>query len=264
MSSDLRSRLFTSDDPGFNFGLVAITLVVITIIFPVYVDIGVEDPRIDSFWKMFISGLVMTFILSLSLALLKIRKSKRQNAKDLVIFDFTNPIKQIYVIILGIVGGVFIVTANILATTSSNLLLSTTNATGFYLGLLAGVAEELFFRGFLQTFFELLLQGTVFARFFAIIPTAIVFALFHAFTPSGLEFGTLLILFIIGVGLGILQAVVNDIGVSMLAHIFNNLIATLGTATALFVIDPVVLIIGVVLAVFFFMLSYIFIPRRRR
>ena len=164
--------------------------------------------------------------------------------------------KQIQVLTAGVFGGAVLIATNIVTGgTLEALLGSTTQTDMLFFGLFAGVSEELFFRGFFQTFIRIYLPWLIFT-----IPiSALVFALFHIFI-FGVSITMLGVLFALGVVLGLLFEIYNDIGVPMIAHIINNLGAmsavVLTVLTDNFVFVAVAIVAGV--------MGYILLSTRRR
>jgi len=83
------------------------------------------------------------------------------------------------------------------------------------------VAEELFFRFFMQKVLSLFMGDTA-----AIIVQALAFTGFHQFVYE-MELPTIITIFIAGVVYGLLYAKTGRISTSMTAHIFNNFLAVL-------------------------------------
>ena len=95
------------------------------------------------------------------------------------------------------------------------------------------------------------------ALVFAIIPSALIFALFHFFTGASPTAFT--ILFMMGIVLGLLHELFNDIGVPMVAHIVNNVFAMMSTVIA--ILTGNILIIG--LAIGLMILTYVMVKSKR-
>jgi membrane protease YdiL (CAAX protease family) len=95
-----------------------------------------------------------------------------------------------------------------------------------YLGLLAGVAEELFFRGGIQALIRGATKEMPFSPIIAIGSASIIFSVFHYWAYNG-SMNAFVVMFVVGVVLGVLFEMTNDIGVPMLAHIVNNTFAML-------------------------------------
>jgi len=233
--------LFTKQkDVGFRIGFVAIALIAITASFPAFTQIGEFDPQIQSFSNMFSYGLIMTVFFSWALrAMVKRRNTKKEQFEISggIYLDPMNVYKQMMVVMLGLAAGIVMVLTNIYINISgqqANVLLASAYGSiegkGLYMGLLAGVSEELFFRGFLQTMFEIFFGGTLIARLAAPIPAAAIFAYFHFFAYA--EPLVFFVLFAIGLILGYLHSFSNDIGIPILAHIINNTFAMLGGVIA--------------------------------
>ncbi len=83
------------------------------------------------------------------------------------------------------------------------------------ISVLAGVCEEAFFRGFLQTW----LQGSLGVHG-AVLLAGLVFGLMHAISPSYAVFA-----FVLGVALGYLYALTGSLPATMLAHATYDLVA---------------------------------------
>jgi len=234
------ARLFEQQtDVGFRIGFVAILMISITAAFPAFVQIGGTDDHVQNFSNMFTYGLIMTIFFSWTLREMVKRRSKRREMNEMsggIYLDPMNVYKQTMVVLVGISAGIIMVLVNIYINISghANVLLASAygsiDPTAFYLGLLAGVSEELFFRGFLQTMFEIFFGGTMIARLAAPVPAAIIFAWFHYFAYS--DPVVFFVLFAIGLILGYLHSFSNDIGIPILAHVINNTFAMLGGVIA--------------------------------
>jgi membrane protease YdiL (CAAX protease family) len=254
----IRQFLTKSDKSGFVFGAISLFFIGIAFLFTLFVNIGAGQESTRSYIDMLTVGFFGAFAFSTILAAQ--RKKKKQSEEPLIfeVISVESASRQLGMVLpIGIMAGVFVTVINLAANISGNLLLGSAfgsvDPTNFYLGLLAGVAEELFFRGFLQSMFELFLGGTNFARFVAPIPTALIFAWFHYFAYQGNSVA-FLVMFAIGLGLGYTQALSRDIGIPILAHVINNSFAMLGVL-ALFVqqiLIVFVVIIAVVAVVFVF------------
>ena len=200
---------------GFRFGFIAILLVMITAIFPQFISIGVDDAQILSFQGMFFTGMIGTMFFSMLL-----RNSSKTSNDEGIVFSPKNINKQFAVLMVGLIAGLIMVVTNSLVYSGSNLLSGsiwgTIDPKAFYLGMLAGVAEELMFRGFIGTFLRLISPNLI----LAIVPSAAIFALFHYFAYW--EPSAFVVLFALGIILGLIHEFTNDIGAPMLAHIINN------------------------------------------
>lgn len=225
---------------GFRFGFIAIVLIMITAVFPAFLIIGVDSPQISSFQGMFLTGLVGTMFFSFILR----NMSKTTDATGLLITP-QNISKQMGVLLVGVIAGIVMIIANsmIYNTTSNNIMFGsiwgTIDAQAFYLGMLAGVSEELFFRGFIGTFLRIVSPSLI----FALIPSALIFSLFHYFAYQTLS--AFVVLFALGLILGVVHEFTNDIGAPMLAHIINNTFAMMPMVIAILT-DNVFIIVGIV------------------
>jgi membrane protease YdiL (CAAX protease family) len=142
---------------------------------------------------------------------------------------------QFPVLISGITVGLVMVLMQLIiglgTTLANNVFVHATVRDSILLALMAGVAEELFFRGFIQGslegFFEVQFPGMFMMPFlFAVVPASAAFALFH-YPAYGDNPQAFFILFMGGILLGSMYAVTQDIGVPIIAHTFNNALATL-------------------------------------
>lgn len=124
-----------------------------------------------------------------------------------------------------------------------------------YLGLLAGVSEELFFRGFIQNLVRMFVPAFI----FAVVPSAIIFTLYH--TVAYQSEVSLLVIFVLGLFLGILHEMTNDIGVPMLAHVLNNIFSMFSVVVALITGSLVFILMAAGIAVLIYMIG---VSRRRR
>jgi membrane protease YdiL (CAAX protease family) len=178
-------------------------------------------------------------------------RKRQQQIEGGIYLDPMNVYKQVLVLLIGLAAGIILVMTNIYINIAghANVLLAsafgTIDPTAFYLGMLAGVSEELFFRGFFQTFFEIFFGGTLIARFLAPVPAALIFAWFHFFAYA--DPVIFFVLFALGLILGLLHSFSNDIGVPMLAHVVNNTFAMMGGVVA--VINQNAILIGGLIAV---------------
>jgi membrane protease YdiL (CAAX protease family) len=248
-------------DSGFRFGFIGMFLVAITAIFLSMVGIGEWTQTLQAFTNILILGLVLTIFMS---AVYRDMTKTKTQKQDMLVLGAESTYKQMVIVLpAGIMLGIFAVMLNGLTMKSGNLLfesiLGSISGQVFVLALLAGVAEELFFRGFLQSFIELAFGATRLARFVAIIPVAIVFSMFHYSAVN--TAAAYLALFIIGCVFGLAHALSNDIGVPMLAHITNNCFALLPLVGAA-VFGNLVLI--VVVAMIFFAAFIVGSMRRRK
>lgn len=224
-------------DTGSRFGFVSILLIAIAIVFPVFYGIGSLSPMVVAYTQLLLAGLVMSIFFSYMYG--NITRTKRAprglNAADVQ--------KQFSVVYVGIIAGLVLVVANGLTNIGGNFLMGSAVGVGqeelIYLALLAGVAEELFFRGFIQTMIRIYVPSLI----FAIVPSAIIFALFHFFANQSAT--AFVVLFLMGLILGLLHELFNDIGVSMIAHIVNNVFSMLATVVAL-ITGNIFIIIGIV------------------
>ena len=241
----LQSLLFERPkNTGSRFGFLSILLIAIALVFPVFYGIGNDSEAVQAYSTLLLAGLVMTLFFSYLYS--NITRTKRQ-PKGMSPADIQ---KQMNVLVFGIIGGALLVLVNGFTNQGANWLLGSAigniSPEAIYLGLLAGVAEELFFRGFIQTMIRVYVPSLI----MAIVPTAIIFALFHFFAYQTTT--AFVVLFMLGLFLGILHEMFNDIGVPMIAHIVNNIFAMLGTVIALITGNMViiVLVVGIMIAVY--------------
>lgn len=224
---------------GFRFGFVAMLLLSIALIYPSFIGIGYTDPALVQWTTMLIIGLVMSIMFSTML------RGTSQTKIDAGITPVTMT-KQIAVVTTGLVAGVILVAVNVI--TGVGLGVFTASAqNGLFMGLLAGVSEELFFRGFIQNMIRVYVPSLI----LALIPSAAIFALFH-YWAFGLSPVALGVMFMLGMFLGLLHEIFNDIGVPMLAHVVNNIFAMLPVVLAAITGNLVLIvgIVGVVIVVF--------------
>lgn len=207
---------------GYRFGFLAILLVVITAVFPAFVSIGVVDVQIQAFQGLFLTGLVGTMFFS---SMLMKSSQTRMSGQDM--FGLQNINKQMAVLMVGVIAGLVMVilNASLHSTIGGNVLLSSVwgeiDTKAFYLGMLAGVAEELFFRGFIGTFLRMVSPNLL----VSVVATATIFSLFHWFAYStDIAF---IVLVVLGMILGLIHEFTNDIGAPMIAHVINNSFAML-------------------------------------
>lgn len=216
-------------DVGYRIGFIALLLIVITAVFPAFTSIGTTDPKVSSFQAMFLTGLVGTMMFGVMLRNVSVTKNRGTE-----IFSPQNMNKQMAVLMVGIMGGLVIIMANALiyGASGANVLLGsawgTINEQALYMGILAGVSEELFFRGFIGTFVRIVAPNLL----FSVVISAAIFSLFHWFAYSTPV--AFVILFIIGLFLGFLHEFTNDIGAPMIAHILNNSFAMMPMVLAWF------------------------------
>lgn len=232
---------------GFRFGFVAMLLVSIALIYPSFMSIGYSDPQLLQWTVMLIIGLIMSIMFSSML------RGATQSRIDSGLTVVTMS-KQMAVVITGIVAGLVLVIVNGITGAGISFVASASGH-GLFYGLLAGVSEELFFRGFIQN----MLRVYVPYLLFALIPSALIFALFHYFA-YGLSPVALGVMFVLGLFLGLLHEIFNDVGVPMLAHVVNNTFAMLPVVLAAITgnIVWIVLLIGLVIV------SYTFAAVRRK
>lgn len=224
---------------GFRFGFVAMLLLSVALIYPSFIGIGYTDPALVQWTTMLIIGLVMSIMFSTML------RGATQTKIDAGITPETMT-KQMAVVITGLIAGVILVAVNILTNVGMGIVTASAQ-NGLFMGLLAGVSEELFFRGFIQNMIRVYVPSLI----LALIPSALVFALFHYFA-YGLSPVALGVMFALGMFLGLLHEIFNDIGVPMLAHVVNNIFAmlpvVLGAITGNLAL--VVGIVGIVIVAF--------------
>jgi len=223
-------------DTGSRFGFVSILLIAIAIVFPVFYGLGSLSPMVVAYTSLLLAGLVMSIFFSYMYG--NITRTKRA-PRGLSAADIQ---KQFSVVYVGIIAGLVLVIVNGLTNIGGNYLMGSATGIGteevIYLALLAGVAEELFFRGFIQTMIRIYVPSLI----FAIVPSALIFALFHYFT--NLSATAFVVLFFMGIILGLLHELFNDIGVPMIAHIVNNVFSMLGTVVIL-ITGNLFIIIGI-------------------
>ena len=231
-------------DIGYRFGFIAILLIVITAMFPAFISIGASTPQLVSFQAMFLTGLVGSMFFAMML-----RNMSKTRASGGDIFSAQNISKQIGVLMLAVMAGLVMIVANsaLYGSMGGNVLLASTwgtiDPTAFYLGLLAGVSEELFFRGFLGTFLRIVSPNLM----LAVITTAAIFSLFHWFAYQ--TFTAFVILFVLGIILGLIHEFTNDIGAPMLAHVLNNSFAMLPAVLLVIMANSGILILLVAIFV---------------
>ena len=235
-------------DTGFRFGLIAMLLVSIALIFPSFYGLGYTDPQVLQFTIILIVGLVMSIMFSFM-----VKNASRTTIDSRVTGDAI--FKQVRVLFIGVIAGLVAVAINIFTGVGMGVFTASTNEAMFMLGLLAGVSEELFFRGFIQNMIRVYVPSMI----FAIIPTAVIFASFHFFA-YGLNMTAWMVMFGLGVFLGLLHEIFNDIGVPMLAHVVNNVFAMLPLVIAGIMGNIVIVVFLVGVLVF----SYVYATTRRR
>ena len=164
-------------------------------------------------------------------------------------------------------GGVVAVLVNAAMGISGNLLMSSAwgviSPEAFYFGFLAGVAEELFFRGFWQSLFELWFGATMLGRILAIFPAALLFAAFHFFAYIGnpLAFA---VMFALGCVFGLIHAISKDIGTPILAHVINNSFAMLPFLVIILQANVIPILILGVLGAITVTLATLAYPKRKK
>lgn len=233
---------------GFRFGFVAMLLVSIALIYPTFMGIGYTDPVLVQWTTMLIIGLMMSIMFSTML------RGASKTTIDAGITPLTMT-KQFAVVSTGLIAGLVLVVVNGLTGAGLGVISGDVAANGFFYGMLAGVSEELFFRGFIQNMIRVYVPSLI----FALIPSAVIFALFHYFA-YGLSPTALGVMFMLGMFLGILHEIFNDIGVPMLAHVVNNIFAMLPVVMAAIMgnLVLIVFITGIVIV------SYIYAATRRK
>lgn len=239
----MKSLFERPKDIGFRFGFIAILLIMITAVFPAFISIGYDDPQISSFQSMFLTGMVGTLFFSVLL-----RQKTKTRHEDGIVFSPQNINKQFAVLMIGIIAGIVMVVLNGLVYGTANIVLGSVwgeiNTKALYLCLLAGVSEELFFRGFIGTFMRIVSPNLI----FAIVPSAAIFALFHYFAYW--ELSAFIVLFVLGIILGLIHELTNDIGASMLAHVVNNTFVMMPVVLAVLTDNVLIIVSVVVLFVF--------------
>jgi membrane protease YdiL (CAAX protease family) len=236
-------------DTGFRIGFIALFLIAIALIYPTFTNLGGLSDSVYAYQSLLIAGLIMTIFFSTLLR----NKTKTTFSKGL---NPTTVSKQVGVIIIGVTAGILLVIINSLTGQATNILLNSSLGEipydALYLGILAGVSEELFFRGFIQNMIKFYVPSMI----LAVVPTAFIFALFHYFAYA--DTSIFIVLFVVGIVLGLLHEIYNDIGVPMLAHIVNNIFSMLPLVIA--TITGNILIIGLVGAIIIF--AYLIAVRR--
>lgn len=252
----LAKRLMDTNKSGFLFGAIALFLIGFAFLFVLFVNIGVGKETTRSYVDMLTVGFFGAFAFSTVLAA---QRRKKQKDEQTLVFEPITPItiqNQLSTVLpVGLMTGIFVVMINLAANVGGNILLGSfygpIEPTDFMLVFLAGVAEELFFRGFIQTMIELFLGGTNFARFVAPIPTAMIFAWFHHFAYPGNVIAWW-VMFFIGLAFGYSHAISRDIGVPILAHVVNNSFAMMPILVAFLSANMLIIIlVGISLAVLF-------------
>ena len=267
LDDSLARRLMSPDKSYFVFGAIAMFFVGFTFLFVLFVNIGAGQEMTRNYVDMLTVGFFGAFAFSTVLAA---QRKKRAQEAQADIFQPFSPLSvrnQLSTVLpVGLMTGIFVVMINLSVGVGSNLLLGSAfgsiDPTNFVLGLLAGVAEELFFRGFLQTMIEFFLGGTIIARYIAPIPTALIFAWFHHFAYVG-NVTAWWVIFAIGLAFGYIHAFSRDIGTAILAHVVNNAFAMMPILVAFLSANVLIIAgIGVILAVVFFSVANVK-PRRR-
>lgn len=252
----LAKRLTSTEKSGFVFGAISVFLIGFAFLFVLFVNIGEGQETTRSFVDMLTVGFFGAFAFSMVLAA---QRRKKRGDEQALVFEAISSVtmqNQLSTVLpVGLMAGIIVVMVNLSVSVGGNILLGSAfgsiEPTNFLLGFLAGVAEELFFRGFLQTMIEFFLGGTAFGRFFAPIPTAMIFAWFHYFAYGDNPIAWL-VMFAIGLVFGYLHAISRDIGVPMLAHVINNTFAMMPFVVAFLTGNMfVIVIIGAVLVVVF-------------
>jgi membrane protease YdiL (CAAX protease family) len=254
----IKMFLTKSDKSGFVFGAISLFFIGIAFLFTLFVNIGAGQESTRSYIDMLLTGFFGAFAFATILGVQRKRKTQKDESLIFEPMSVESASRQLGMVLpIGIMAGVLVTVINLAANISGNLLLGSAfgpiDPTNFSLGLLAGVAEELFFRGFLQSMFELFMGGTNFARFVAPVPTALIFAWFHFFAYQGNNIA-FFVMFAIGLGLGYTRALTRDMGVPILAHVINNSIAMI-SVLALFIqqiLIVVVIFVAVIVTVFVF------------
>lgn len=216
--SIFRKLLEKPKNTGFRFGFISILLIGIALIYPSFYNLGYSDPTLQHWTFMLVIGLMMSMMFTTAL----------RNQSMTIDTGMTGDAvyKQLRVVVIGVAAGFGLVMTQIFTNVGLGVIdASMTN--GFFMGVLAGVAEELFFRGFVQTMIRIYVPFLI----LAVLPSAFIFALFHYFA-YGLAVEALVILFMLGIFLGLLHEIFNDIGVPMIAHIVNNVFAMLPAVVA--------------------------------
>jgi len=260
-------RLMKPDKSVYVFGAISLFFIGLAFLFVLFVNIGAGQETTRSYVDMLTVGFFGAFVFSLIFAA---QRKKRAGKAEAEIFQPFTPIsvqKQFGTVLpVGLMTGVFLVMINLSINVGGNLLMGSAfgavDPTNFALGLLAGVAEELFFRGFLQTMFELFLGATVLAKYIAPIPTALIFAWFHYFAYAGNVIAWLVI-FGIGLGLGYIHTFSRDMGTPILAHVFNNAFAMLPLLVAFLQANLIIFIFLGALAAVTFVIGMQNMPRKR-
>lgn len=246
---DIGKLLFDKPkNTGFRFGFVAMLLVSIALIYPSFIGIGYTDPVLIQWTTMLIIGLLMSVVFSTML---------RGYGKSRIDSGLTAGTisKQISVVFIGVIAGIVLVAVNIISGIGFGAFAGDVAANGMFYGLLAGVSEELFFRGFIQNMIRVYVPSLI----FALLPSAIIFALFHYFA-YGLSPVALGVMFVLGLFLGLLHEIFNDVGVPMVAHIVNNTFALLPAILAAITGNLVIIVLVIGLC----LVTYIIAVGRRR
>lgn len=249
MGSTIMKVLFDKPkNTGFRFGFIAMLLVSIAFIYPSFYQIGYSNPALLSFTVMMLIGLMMSIMFGYTL------KNKTSSGVDTQMTGIAIT-RQMQVLIVGVVAGLVLVVVNVVTGMGISFVadISYTEQLLFF-GLLAGVSEELFFRGFIQNMLRVYVPSMI----FAIVPSAFIFAMFHYFA-YGLSITALGVMFALGLFLGLLHELFNDIGVPMIAHVVNNIFSMLPFVIAM-IFGNLILIV-----VLFFVIvgSYLLTSQRR-
>ncbi|MHA2022116.1 MAG: lysostaphin resistance A-like protein [Candidatus Thorarchaeota archaeon] len=266
-NDSLARRLMKPDKSIYIFGAISIFLIGFAFLFVLFVNIGAGTGPTLSYVDMLLTGFFGSFAFSMILAASRRRKGIEAEAEIFQPLSSKSVMTQLNTVIpVGLMTGTFLVMINLGISVGGNMLLGSAfgsiDPTNFALGLLAGVAEELFFRGFLQTMFEFFMGGTLIARYFAPIPTALIFAWFHHFAYTN-NIVAWWVIFGIGLGLGYIMAFSKDIGTPMLAHVFNNAFAMLPILIAFLQVNLIIFVFFGVLVAIAFVFGSQSIPRRK-
>ena len=229
---------------------VMVFLITITALFPAVVQISVDDPVVGGFNDMFIVGLIMSVFFFFVMFTMSTRKGKQEVAMNPILLTSKTISDNLAAVFIAIVGGLIVVIINGMIGLSGNLILGSAAVGGdqmvnFYIGLLAGVAETLFFIGFLQTFFRLAIPSPL-----VIIPAAAMFTIFHY--NAGLPLLGVVAIFAIGLIFSGLYEFTGRLSVPALAHVINNTYAMLPLVLAVFISGGAFLVILIGLFVFVF------------
>ena len=199
---------------NYKIGLVAMMLVVIAATLPLFINLGEPSYQLMGFILMLCLGFMGTWVYS---------EHKLAGGGTSVAMA-----GQMMVVMSGLMGGFLIVILNVGVGRGANLLLGSIDPTLLYLVMLAGVAEELFFRGFLQSYFRSVfspLKSRWTVTGISVFLSASVFMLYHFYAYQGTT--PMLVMFAIGCGFGVLYDLTKDIGAPMVAHVLNNTFASM-------------------------------------